>query len=244
MGTPSGYEGETADMDRTFGLTEALPETRLVNRKGDCARTKSIASVTVMRLDFDRSVCGEVEVDGMEYMSVASSDIGARWTKWLEREFTDRKVRGSNVTSASRLPLPRLGQPGSIPALVQPSGGMAVRHRKDATAERMQDTKTEIRLIDTRQIFKTASAVVQEIHIKINNESFNCNTLLVPSCYATRRRHEGWDTNRMPKPRQGKSIGRGRVRTTDPAVICHINQSMHAFSMASFRETWMVVPTR
>ncbi|KER30515.1 hypothetical protein T265_03123 [Opisthorchis viverrini] len=38
--------------------------------------------------------------------------------KWLEREFTDRKVRGSNPTSASRLPLSRLGQPGSIPALL------------------------------------------------------------------------------------------------------------------------------
>ncbi|KAG5441065.1 hypothetical protein CSKR_105653 [Clonorchis sinensis] len=57
--------------------------------------------------------------------------------KWLERELTDRKVRGSNPTSASRLPLSRLGQPGSIPALVQPSGGMAVRHRKGATAERL-----------------------------------------------------------------------------------------------------------
>ncbi|KAG5453011.1 hypothetical protein CSKR_109430 [Clonorchis sinensis] len=52
----------------------------------------------------------------------------ARWL-WLEREFTDRNVRGSNPTSASRLPLSRLGQPGSIPALVLPSGGMAVRHR-------------------------------------------------------------------------------------------------------------------
>ncbi|KAG5453410.1 hypothetical protein CSKR_110018, partial [Clonorchis sinensis] len=60
----------------------------------------------------------------------------ARWFKWLEGEFTDRKVRGSNPTSASRLPLSRLGQTGSIPALVQPSGGMAVRHRKGATAER------------------------------------------------------------------------------------------------------------
>ncbi|KER25881.1 hypothetical protein T265_14115, partial [Opisthorchis viverrini] len=29
-----------------------------------------------------------------------------------------------------------LGQPGSIPALVLPSGGMAARHRKCATAER------------------------------------------------------------------------------------------------------------
>ncbi|KER33217.1 hypothetical protein T265_00906 [Opisthorchis viverrini] len=59
-----------------------------------------------------------------------------RWPKWLEREFTDRKVRDSNPTSASRLALSRLGQPGSIPALVLPSGGMAARHRKGATAER------------------------------------------------------------------------------------------------------------
>ncbi|KER23521.1 hypothetical protein T265_08604 [Opisthorchis viverrini] len=50
-----------------------------------------------------------------------SSSMGARWLKWLEREFTDRKVRGSNPTSATRLPLSRLGQPDSIPALVLPS---------------------------------------------------------------------------------------------------------------------------
>ncbi|KAG5454706.1 hypothetical protein CSKR_104920, partial [Clonorchis sinensis] len=42
----------------------------------------------------------------------------------LEGKFTDRKVRGSNPTSASRLPLSKLGQPGNIPALVLPSGGM------------------------------------------------------------------------------------------------------------------------
>ncbi|KAG5441457.1 hypothetical protein CSKR_107637 [Clonorchis sinensis] len=56
--------------------------------------------------------------------------------QWLEREFTDRKVRGSNPTSASRLPLSRLGQPGSIPSLVLPSGDMAARHRKGATEDR------------------------------------------------------------------------------------------------------------
>ncbi|KER25219.1 hypothetical protein T265_07261 [Opisthorchis viverrini] len=60
----------------------------------------------------------------------------ARWLKLLEREFTDRKVRRSNPTSATRLPLSRLGQPDSIPALVKPSGGMAARHRKGVTAER------------------------------------------------------------------------------------------------------------
>ncbi|GAA51781.1 hypothetical protein CLF_106788 [Clonorchis sinensis] len=78
--------------------------------------------------------------------------LGTRCLKWSEREFTDRKVRGSNPTSASRLPLSRLGQPGSIPALVLPSGGMAARlgkptlvlpsggvaarHRKGVTVER------------------------------------------------------------------------------------------------------------
>ncbi|KAG5450719.1 hypothetical protein CSKR_108976 [Clonorchis sinensis] len=50
--------------------------------------------------------------------------------KWLERESTDRNVRGSNPTSASRLPLSTLWQPGSISALVLPSRDMAARHRK------------------------------------------------------------------------------------------------------------------
>ncbi|KER25299.1 hypothetical protein T265_07234 [Opisthorchis viverrini] len=60
-----------------------------------------------------------------------------KWLKWLEREFTDRKVRGSNPTSATRLLLSRLGRHGSIPALVPPSCGMAARHRKGATTERL-----------------------------------------------------------------------------------------------------------
>ncbi|KER33574.1 LOW QUALITY PROTEIN: hypothetical protein T265_12604 [Opisthorchis viverrini] len=47
----------------------------------------------------------------------------------LECEFTGRKVRGSNPTSASRL-LSSLGRPGSIPDLMLPSAGVAARHRK------------------------------------------------------------------------------------------------------------------
>ncbi|KER27632.1 hypothetical protein T265_05351 [Opisthorchis viverrini] len=43
-------------------------------------------------------------------------------------------------------------------------------------------------------------------------------TLSVPSCRATRRRHEGWDTARSPKPRKGKSRSRGRVGTKDISV--------------------------
>ncbi|KER31966.1 hypothetical protein T265_01899 [Opisthorchis viverrini] len=41
----------------------------------------------------------------------------------------------------------------------------------------------------------------------------NCSALSVPSCHATRRKHEGWDTVRLPKPRQGKSSGGGGGRT-------------------------------
>ncbi|GAA55779.1 Ras-related GTP-binding protein D, partial [Clonorchis sinensis] len=73
-------------------------------------------------------------------------DTLARCPKWLEREFTDRKVRGSNPTSNSRLPLSRLGQPGSIAALVLPSDGMAVWHRKGVTAGLSRSVQTIIRL--------------------------------------------------------------------------------------------------
>ncbi|KER29445.1 hypothetical protein T265_03911 [Opisthorchis viverrini] len=50
---------------------------------------------------------------------------------------------------------------------------------------------------------------------EVDHRLGSCNTLQVPSCHATRRKQEGWDTARLPKPRQGKSNGRGRVRTTD-----------------------------
>ncbi|KER32223.1 hypothetical protein T265_12825, partial [Opisthorchis viverrini] len=61
-------------------------------------------------------------------------DLGDFLAQVVRAHFTDRKVRGSNPTSATRLPLSRLGQPGSNPALVLPSGGMAARHRKGVTA--------------------------------------------------------------------------------------------------------------
>ncbi|KER30905.1 hypothetical protein T265_02720 [Opisthorchis viverrini] len=74
--------------------------------------------------------------NGRHLLNRRRSKARTRWTKWLERQFTDRKVRGSNLTSAPRLLPSRLGRPGSSPALVPPSCGMAARHRKSATAER------------------------------------------------------------------------------------------------------------
>ncbi|KAG5451561.1 Desumoylating isopeptidase 2 [Clonorchis sinensis] len=61
---------------------------------------------------------------------------------------------------------------------------------------------------------------LQHIITWTNNvgQSFSCSHLSVPSCHATQRKHEGWDTAKLPKPRQGKSKGRGRFRTTDLPV--------------------------
>ncbi|KAG5449348.1 hypothetical protein CSKR_108412 [Clonorchis sinensis] len=81
--------------------------------------------------------CRRCHINVKNYSTdVGSLLVGARCLKWLERESTDLKVRGSSPASASRLPLSRFGQPGSILALVLPSGGIAVRHRKGAAAER------------------------------------------------------------------------------------------------------------
>ncbi|KER30007.1 hypothetical protein T265_13269, partial [Opisthorchis viverrini] len=74
---------------------------------------------------------------------------GARCLNWLEREFTDQKVRGSNPTCASRLPLSRLGQPGSILVLVPFSGSMAARRWKGITAKLLRDDSPEASLLQS-----------------------------------------------------------------------------------------------
>ncbi|KAG5450137.1 hypothetical protein CSKR_112663, partial [Clonorchis sinensis] len=111
----------------------------------------------------------------------------ARWPKWLEREFTDQKVRGSNPTSASRLPLSRLGQPGSIPALVLPSGSMAVGHRKGATAERttrLIQKKSELKSSTASTRSWSRSIIPSDVKkIKINHSAvapFWCLTAMLP----------------------------------------------------------------
>ncbi|KAG5442205.1 replication factor C subunit 1, partial [Clonorchis sinensis] len=64
-----------------------------------------------------------------------------------------------------------------------------------------------------------------------------CNILSVPNCHATRRLHEGWDTARLLKPRQGNSRGRSRVRTTDlpvkAALTRSFNKSTHLLPYAT-----------
>ncbi|KAG5448286.1 hypothetical protein CSKR_110463, partial [Clonorchis sinensis] len=66
----------------------------------------------------------------------------------------------------------------------------------------------------------------------IRDIAIHVSTLSVPSCRATRRKHEGWDTVMLPKPRQGKSRGRGRVRTTS-LPVSKFARSNHLSYLAS-----------
>ncbi|KER31791.1 hypothetical protein T265_02023 [Opisthorchis viverrini] len=57
------------------------------------------------------------------------------------------------------------------------------------------------------------------------------------ACHASRGKHEGWDTARLPKPRQGKSRGRGRARTTDLPLIVYTHFS-------SFHQPYVLLENR
>ncbi|KAG5442908.1 Choline dehydrogenase, mitochondrial [Clonorchis sinensis] len=66
-----------------------------------------------------------VEKVNDDILEGGTADVRGDMAQWLKHEFTDRKVRGSNPTSVSRLPLFRLGQPGSVSSLVIHSSSMA-----------------------------------------------------------------------------------------------------------------------
>ncbi|KAG5452250.1 hypothetical protein CSKR_106884, partial [Clonorchis sinensis] len=149
----------------------------------------------------------------------------ARLRRWLEREFTDRKVRGSNPTSASRFPLSRLGHLGSIPVLVQPWGGIILL-KQEAVLQNFDNEESDPNyassapLIAARKISRVnmvgrVGILINKSMVSNNNRSFSRGTLSVPSCHATRRKYKDWDTARLSK---GKSRGRGRARTTNLPV--------------------------
>ncbi|GAA50091.1 hypothetical protein CLF_104061, partial [Clonorchis sinensis] len=57
----------------------------------------------------------------------------------------------------------------------------------------------------------------KDVHL-VSSESFTSSTLSVPNCHATQRKHEGWATARLPKPRQGKSRDGGQPGSI-PALV-------------------------
>ncbi|KAG5452513.1 hypothetical protein CSKR_103318 [Clonorchis sinensis] len=97
------HNGRSFENPRSFRARTTCPST--VNQK---------FSSTVQML-FDRSFTSpSLPSDGQLFVPSTllfhhRPPHWARWPEWLEREFTDRKVRGSNPTSTSRLPCLGLG---------------------------------------------------------------------------------------------------------------------------------------
>ncbi|KER22032.1 hypothetical protein T265_09784 [Opisthorchis viverrini] len=86
-----------------------------------------------------------------------------------------------------------------------------------ATTRRKHEGWETARLSEPRQGKSRGRGRVRTTNLPDRtNKLISCSTLSVPNCHATtRRKHEGWETARLSEPRQGKSRGRGRVRTTD-----------------------------
>ncbi|GAA52772.1 hypothetical protein CLF_108784 [Clonorchis sinensis] len=101
----------------------------------------------------------------------------------------------------------------------RPDGSSSIDETGDAVTTTDQpesavdETLTLLKLEELRQYVKHLETSIR------SNESArkekNRNTLSAPNCHATRGKHEGWDTAKLPKRRQGKSRCRGRIRTTD-----------------------------
>ncbi|KAG5442427.1 hypothetical protein CSKR_108612 [Clonorchis sinensis] len=88
-----------------------------------------------------------VDVSGTR--TISSFSCWDEMTQWLERKVIDWKARGSKPTPAPRLFLSRLEQIGSTSALTLPSNGVASRHRKGVTDERLLLFSPHVILLNT-----------------------------------------------------------------------------------------------
>ncbi|KAG5443280.1 hypothetical protein CSKR_106280 [Clonorchis sinensis] len=90
----------------------------------------------------------------------------------------------------------------------------------------LEDQETVlVRPVSAHQPGVRISAHVIRIYIDEIKKSFSCSTILVPNCHANGRRHEGWDTARWPKPRQGRSRCRARYLNMDLAPYLEVWES-------------------
>ncbi|KER23916.1 hypothetical protein T265_08283 [Opisthorchis viverrini] len=87
------------------------------------------------------------------------------YRKWAFKYTVDGKVRGSNTTSATRLPLSRLGHRGSILALVLPSGCIVVWYRKGDFQTSTLDEDFVLNLVFTKE--STESLVYDILQLNV-----------------------------------------------------------------------------
>ncbi|KER26053.1 hypothetical protein T265_14085, partial [Opisthorchis viverrini] len=81
-----------------------------------------------------------------------------------------------------------------------------------------------------------------EVVTKNEKKSFSSNILLVPNCHDTQRKHEGWGTVRLPKPRGEKSRdGVGFEPRTFWSVHSRFNHLGHFAHLLQLKSTKTVI---
>ncbi|KAG5446663.1 hypothetical protein CSKR_112980 [Clonorchis sinensis] len=165
----AGYRIDLKNVE-FLGRRLALTPQRLTAKVVKTAKHPSFTSTTLQSERSHLCPSARILMNSSEKREIAGLRFhpSARWFNWLEHEFTDRKVRGSNPTSASQLPLSRLGQPASIPALVLPSGGMAadeLHSEKQHLVERTRDCVRKINCNDCTKVYIGQTA--RELHARI-----------------------------------------------------------------------------
>ncbi|KAG5447233.1 hypothetical protein CSKR_114253 [Clonorchis sinensis] len=143
----------------------------------------------------------------------------------LDRSSRDAEVRGSKPTSASRLPLSRLGQSGIRSALVVPSGGMAAGHRKGASAKRCPHLKALLYWTEF------------PVHIKIMVESALRSILLEQFCWYVGAVFTGKSTI---KDKQRTSHTNRDYRSSGPIFVCFYldNPALSVASRRGMSQVW------
>ncbi|KER25166.1 hypothetical protein T265_14263, partial [Opisthorchis viverrini] len=92
-----------------LGLSKSFQQLNVLHQAASCFSRYDIRDIAIYVY-----VCNVLLIRLLKFLGTVNLGGGARWPKWLERGFTDRKARGSNPISASRLPLFRLGPLGTI----------------------------------------------------------------------------------------------------------------------------------
>ncbi|GAA49329.1 histone H2A [Clonorchis sinensis] len=149
-----------------------------------------------MRMAVSRLNCTDI----LEFLDSPVTDVkvaaighGCAFFWLLDLGWTGRLIEVENLVEEKSRRKPRV---------VDGTVALLEAERRISTGRNHSSTRRIIR----RQLDKLSS-------------SFSRSTLSVPSCHATRRKHDDWDTDTLPKPIQERSRCRSRVRVTDPPCL-------------------------
>ncbi|KER31019.1 hypothetical protein T265_02693 [Opisthorchis viverrini] len=110
----------------------------LSGQRANLLTRRSVALTLSLSLGFSCVGLGNLAVSQPSCFIRMAGQLGLKMMCHRFQSILNESVNGPWFESDLRhsTSLSRFGQPGSIPVLVLPSGGMAARHRKGAAAER------------------------------------------------------------------------------------------------------------